>query len=352
MPDVSVAIPVLVGGALFAEVLRALASQTVAHELIVCDSGSRDGSLALARESGARVIEIEPESFSHGSTRNLLVQSASGARVAMLTQDAVPVDKRWLERLLGGFALAPDVAIVYGPYRPRPQASPAVRIELESWFHSLAPDGAAQVERLDERERVSLPAVELIGRRGFFTDANACIDRAAWQRVPFRRVPYAEDRLLAIDMLRAGYAKAYVPEAAVVHSHAYTPTQQLRRCFDEWCGLRQVYGWREPAAPRHVLSRLRGSLGQARVALSAEAAPRFRRAVVLAQVLAHQLVCLCGALLGSRAERLPSSLRRAISLEGHAGFAALDQREGLRASEEGPGSEGSSAERPADGSRR
>ncbi len=61
--------------------------------------------------------------------------------------------------------------------------------------------------------------------------------------------------MLAIDMLRAGYAKAFVPEAAVVHSHDYTPLQQLRRCFDEWRGLREVYGWREPASPAHLLSR-------------------------------------------------------------------------------------------------
>lgn len=325
MPEVSVAIPVLDGGALFAEVLRALSAQTVAHELIVCDSGSRDESVALARASGARVLEIAPQSFSHGGTRNLLVQSASGARVALLTQDAVPADERWLERLLGGFELAADVAIVYGPYRPRAQASPPVRIELESWFRSLAPDGAAQLDRLDERERESLPAIELLGRRGFFTDANACLDRRAWERVPFRHVPYAEDRVLAIDMLRAGYAKAFVPQAAVLHSHAYTPTQQLRRCFDEWRGLRQVYGWREPASPKHVLSRLRGALGQARVALAAEAALPARRCITLAQVLAHQLVCLSGALLGSRAERLPPSVRRAISLEGNASFAALDQ---------------------------
>jgi GT2 family glycosyltransferase len=343
MPEVSVAIPVLDGGALFAEVLRALAAQTVAHELIVCDSGSRDGSLALARDSGARVIEIERASFSHGGTRNLLVQSATGARVALLTQDAVPADERWLERLLDGFALAPDVAIVYGPYRPRPQASPAVRIELEGWFHSLAPDGAAHVDRLDEDERVSLPAVELIGRRGFFTDANACIDRAAWEQVPFRRVPYAEDRVLAIDMLRAGYAKAYVPEAAVVHSHAYTPTQQLRRCFDEWRGLRHVYGWREPAAPRHVLSRLRGALGQARTALSLEAAAPARRRAVLAQVLAHQLVCLAGALLGSHTALLPRALRRRISLEGNASFdfppLASEARAGTASAGASPASE-------------
>jgi hypothetical protein len=61
--------------------------------------------------------------------------------------------------------------------------------------------------------------------------------------------------VLAIDMLRAGYAKAFVPRAAVVHSHAYTPAQQLRRSFDERRSLREVYGSREPAAP-DLLSRL------------------------------------------------------------------------------------------------
>lgn len=323
MPDVSVAIPVRDGGALFAEVLRALSSQTVEHELIVCDSGSRDDSPQLARAHGARVLQIAPERFSHGGTRNLLVRAALGAHVALLTQDSVPADERWLERLLEGFALAPDVALVYGPYRPRRQASPAVRMELEGWFDSLSPDGEARVERLDERERASLPAIELIGRRGFFTDANACLARAAWERIPFRDVPYAEDRVLALDMLRAGYAKAFVPQAAVIHSHTYTTSQQLRRSFDEWRGLREIYGWREPASPRHLLSRLRGSLGQARVALAGEGAPVARRFTALAAVTRQQLASLCGALLGSRAERMPAAVRRRLSLEGRAGFVPL-----------------------------
>jgi rhamnosyltransferase len=337
MAEVSVAIPVRDGVALFAELLRALSTQTVEHELVVCDSGSRDGSLRLARAHGARVLQIEPERFSHGGTRNLLVQAAAGAHVALLTQDSVPADERWLEQLLGGFALADDVALVYGPYRPRRHASPAVRMELESWFGSLSPDGAAQVERLDERERSTIQAVELIGRRGFFTDANACIARAAWQQIPFREVPYAEDRVLALDMLRAGYAKAFVPQAAVVHSHSYTPAQQLRRCFDEWRGLREIYGWREPASPRHLLSRLRGALGNARAELSGERAPFARRARTLANVGAHELVCLSGALLGSRADRLPARVRGMISLEGQASFAALSSTETLAAIEEGTG---------------
>jgi glycosyltransferase involved in cell wall biosynthesis len=323
MPEVSVAIPVRDGGEPFAELLRALSSQTLAHELVVCDSGSRDSSPALAEAHGARVLQIEPQRFSHGETRNLLMRETSGAHVALLTQDAVPADERWLERLLEGFALAPDVALVYGPYRPRPQATLAVRLELDGWFDSLSPDGSPQVERLDERERGSLATAELIGRRGFFTDANACLARAAWERVPFREVPYAEDRVLAIDMLRAGYAKAFVPQAAVIHSHAYSPTEQLRRSFDEWRGLREVYGWREPASPRHLLSRVRGALGQARAALEAEGRSPARHASALARVGAHQAASLCGALLGSRSGRMPALLRRALSLERRAGFAPL-----------------------------
>jgi GT2 family glycosyltransferase len=325
MHDVSVVIPVRDGGALFADVLAALSRQTVAHELVVCDSGSRDGSPRLAREHGARVIEIEPERFSHGGTRNLLLAASAGAHVALLTQDAVPAGERWLQELLDGFALADEVALVYGPYRPRADASTAVAIELDRWFDSLSPDGAPRVDRLDEVERGTLPASELIGRRGFFTDANSCIARAAWEQIPFREVPYAEDRVLAIDMLRAGYAKAFVPQAAVIHSHAYTPSQQLRRCFDEWRGLREVYGWREPASPRHLLSRLRGSLGQARRAAAIEDASSGRRLSTLVAVAAHEVVCLAGALLGSHAERLPPSVRRTISLEGRASLDFPDQ---------------------------
>jgi glycosyltransferase involved in cell wall biosynthesis len=322
MPEVSVAIPVRNGGACLAGVLAALASQTVEHELLVCDSGSSDGSVELARSRGARVLEIAPASFSHGGTRNLLVNAARGRHVALLTQDSEPADERWLERLLSGFELAGDVALVYGPYRPRPGAGAAVRIELERWFHSLSPDGSPQLERLAERER-SLPVIDLLGRRGFFSDANACLVRAAWEQVPFREVPYAEDRVLAIDMLRAGYAKAFVPGAAVIHSHDYTAGEQLRRSFDEWRGLREVYGWRESASPAHLLSQLRGELGRTRSELLAGGASTATRRRTLAQVTRHHVLTRAGALLGSRADRLPAVARRGLSLERRSSFHAL-----------------------------
>jgi rhamnosyltransferase len=338
MTGVTVAIPVRDGGKLLAGTLAALARQSVEHELLVCDSGSRDGSAALARSHGARVLEIAPARFSHGGTRNLLMSEAHGERVALLTQDAEPADEQWLERLLGGFELERDVGIVYGPYRPRADASTAVRMELERWFGSLSPDGHARVERLvasgegelamgaggaDERMSI-LSAAELIGRRGFFTDANACIAREAWERVPFREVAYAEDRVLAIDMLRAGYGKAFVPKAVVLHSHDYSAREQLRRSFDEGRGLREVYGWREPASPARLARNLRGELGATRRELiTVGVAPVQRRATLIA-VTRHHLLRLAGALLGSRADALPVWARRRLSLERRASFLPLD----------------------------
>jgi rhamnosyltransferase len=322
-PQPTVAIPTRDGGEQLARTLTALDRQTVEHELLVCDSGSTDGSIELARGHGARVLQIAPASFSHGGTRNLLMAEAGGAHVAFLTQDAEPADELWLERLLAGFALAEDVAIACGPYRPRPQASLAVRVELERWFASLSPDGAATVERLGPGER-SLPAIELVGRRGFFTDANACVARAAWERVPFREVAYAEDRVLALDMLRAGYAKAFVPDAAVLHSHEYTPLQELRRSFDEWRGLREVYGWREPARPAQLARKLRGELAATRRAASQDGLAGAPRRATLAAASRHHVVRLVGALLGSRADRLPAPVRRGLSLERRSSFAPLD----------------------------
>ncbi len=78
--------------------------------------------------------------------------------------------------------------------------------------------------------------------------------------MPFRDVPYAEDQALALDLLRAGYARAFVPDAAVVHSHDYGPVEQLRRHFDEFRALHDVHGHVADANPRRVLGHVRAQV--------------------------------------------------------------------------------------------
>jgi glycosyltransferase involved in cell wall biosynthesis len=293
-------------------------SSCASIELVVCDSGSRDGSVGLARRFGAEVIEIAPGEFSHGRTRNLLMRHSSGDHVAFLTQDSVPGGSRWLERLLGGFAAADDVALVFGPYQPRPEASPMVRRELAQWFGSFSPDGSVRVDRLAAAER-SLPAGALVGVRGYYTDANGCVARDAWESVPFRDVPYAEDHVLAHDMMRAGYAKAYVPDAAVVHSHNYRGWELARRSFDEARAIKQVYGFSQSWSPRRVALNLWGLVGAdwrwLRATQPGHVGAR-DQVQLLVRSLLHHSISTAGALLGGRSERIPGAATRRLSLEG------------------------------------
>ena len=85
---ITVAIPVRDGGPLLGEVLDAVRGQCLDREveLLVADSGSRDGSGELARRRGATVFAVER--FSHGGTRNRLMERSRGSHVAFLTQDA------------------------------------------------------------------------------------------------------------------------------------------------------------------------------------------------------------------------------------------------------------------------
>jgi glycosyltransferase involved in cell wall biosynthesis len=318
MASVTVAIPVRNAGARLDEVLSAVRSQQLsgpgAIQLLVCDSGSTDSSVALARGYGAEVFQIEPSEFSHGGTRNLLMEQAEGDHVAFLTQDSIPADERWLARLLGGFELAEAVALVFGPYLPRPDASPMVARELTVWFESLAPDRTPQTDRLGEHER-HVPARALLGRRGYFTDANGCVSKAAWRSVQFREVSYAEDHALAIDMLRAGFAKAYVPDAAVIHSHDYSGWEWLRRSFDEARAIHELYGFDDAGQLRRAALNVWGLVGaDLRWARAAE--HRSARVPVVARSVAFHTLRAAGTVLGVRARRLPDAVVRRLSLEG------------------------------------
>jgi rhamnosyltransferase len=304
---VSVALPVLNGGPLLDEVLAVVRAQRFDDEVevVVVDSGSTDGSVDVARRHGATVIQIDRSEFSHGGTRDLLMRSTSGDRVAFLTQDAVPAHAGWLAALMRGFDRADDVALVYGPYMPRPDAPHWVRRELTEFFGS-----DPRVDRGARR----------FGDGTFFTDANGAVLRRAYERVPYRPVSYAEDQLLALDMLAAGYAKAYEPGAFVVHSHDYPPREQFGRLFDEFRALREVHGHVEQVGARHTLGTLRRQVARDRAFLRAEGAGGAALGRATAGSLRFHAIRAAAAALGSRADRLPPSVRRTLSRDGRATF--------------------------------
>ena len=99
---ISVVIPVKDGGADLVRCLDAIGRQVVESEVevVVVDSGSRDGSAELARSRGARVHEIPASEFGHGRTRNLGAELAQGEILVFTSQDAFAADETWLATLV------------------------------------------------------------------------------------------------------------------------------------------------------------------------------------------------------------------------------------------------------------
>jgi O-antigen biosynthesis protein len=320
---VTVAIPVLDGARYLDEVLTAVRAQRLDRELelLIVDSGSTDGSLEIARRHGAVVHEIPKREFSHGGTRNRMLRLASGDHVAFLTQDATPAHDRWLASLLQGFEAAGDVAAVFGPHDARPDASHMIKAEMERHFASWGNGGTeVDVQRLDRSPQGIAAYREFPGQLTFLSDVNCAIARWAWERIPYREVPYAEDQLLGRELIEAGFAKVFHPDARVLHSHDYPPLGFLRRYFDEFRSLREVLGFRQPWGPKRSLWDVRGLVGADRRWLQGQGVRGRALARPLAVSGRHHAIRTAGAVIGTRADRLPAPLRRRLSLEGRATF--------------------------------
>ena len=308
---IAVAIPVKDGARFLAEVLAALASQEIDAEVetLVIDSGSSDGSLAIAREADAQVVEIAPGEFGHGRTRNLAFELTDSDCVAFLTQDATPAGDRWLASLVAPLDAVARIGLAFGPHLPRADTHVSIARELDEFFRSFSPGGSA---RVDSAVDAGEPAT------GFFSNVNSAILRACWEEVRFRDVSYSEDQAFARDALAAGWRKAYVPEAAVLHAHDYPFTTFMRRYFDEYRGLRTTTGHVEPFRVTKVARTVvRHALDDDRYAAERGAAGA-KRLVSGLRSLRHHAGRAAFAAAGARADRLPPGLARKLSLEGRA----------------------------------
>ncbi|MGI8593983.1 MAG: methyltransferase domain-containing protein [Solirubrobacteraceae bacterium] len=323
MTAVSVVIPVKDGERFLDEVLAAVARERP-DEVLVIDSGSCDRSVEIALKHGARVDAIAPESFGHGKTRSLGVDLTEGELVCFLTQDATPVEG-WLSAYRAVFdSSPPDLGAAYGPHLPRPETSPMIARELEEFFAGFSADGVVVHEQGD-------PA--------FLSNVNACYRRSCLSEIGFRDVAYSEDQAFGEDMLAAGWRKAFVPGAAVLHAHDYGLLGFMRRYFDEYRGLRQSTGHVEPFGIRSWARVVREQVAADRDYLRRRGTRRGELARWSARGVVHHAGRRAFSALGSRADRLPSVAQRALSLErrGAAGqaLAPQDLRRSVGASVEG-----------------
>jgi len=250
----SVVIPTWNGGTRFREVLEALASQDLSQgfQLVVIDSGSRDGTAEAARAAGARVLTIAQSEFNHGRTRNRAIAESDGVVIALLTQDAVPIGPDYLRNLQRPFD-NPRVDGAYARQFPRPDCDPLLAERLRRWsaarseptLQVFVPGDAEGSRRLWD----SLPPIERYLSCVFDNVASA-VRRSTWERLPFPERTFGEDVAWGRAVLLSGGAIAFEPSAQVEHSHRIQMWREFRRIYcdhrnlHELFGLFQVRNWR------------------------------------------------------------------------------------------------------------
>jgi len=229
-PLVSVVIPTRDAGPQFEQTLKAIAAQAgrLAHEVIVVDSGSRDGTLDLSRRYGARIVRIPPESFNHGRARNEGVRWARGQFVILLVQDAVPADEHWMSALVGALRSDPRVAGAYSRHLGRPDSDYLSRYVAEYWHSHV---GGRRVQEISDLARFRALPCSLQRDYCTFNNVSSIIRRSVWEAHPFPPIAYAEDIAWAKAVLEAGYKLVYEPASRVVHAHERPVAYELRRAY-------------------------------------------------------------------------------------------------------------------------
>jgi O-antigen biosynthesis protein len=303
-PRFAAVVPVKDGARYLAEVLAALAREAV-DEVLVIDSGSRDGSVEIARGAGVEVLEIAPADFGHGRTRNLGAERTSAEIVAFLTQDATPVPG-WRAALDEAFAADPRIGAAFGPHLPRPDTSPMIARELTEFFATFAGDGDA-------------PRVFAADDPTFLSNVDAAYRRVCWDEIRFDDVPYSEDQAFGRALAaHPAWRKAYVPRAGVLHAHDYPPVEFMRRYFDEYRGLRETIGHVEQIGARSTVRDVRGLVASDRRWMREQGMPAATVARWTGRSVVHHTGRKVFSALGSRSSRLPTPVQSVLSLEGRA----------------------------------
>lgn len=133
-PTITVIIPVRDGGEAFRRCLSAInESSAPAHEVIVADDGSRDGSPQRAAEAGALVLRTGSPGSGPAAARNLAAAAASGDLLFFCDAD-VMIGPDTLARVQRAFADDPSLDALFGSYDDSP-ADPGFLSQYKNLFH-------------------------------------------------------------------------------------------------------------------------------------------------------------------------------------------------------------------------
>lgn len=249
--DIDVIIPVYRPGEDLVALLNRLYAQTVEiHKIILVETldeeektsmeeeTSAEGAESMESETSAEEAEtslllhlqkkykkielysVKKEDFDHGMTRRMAVEKSDADIFVMMTQDALPADRKLIEKLTA--PLMGDIAVSYARQLPRKNCRAIERFTRRFNY--------PEESLLKGKENL-----QVLGIKTYFcSDVCAAYRREIYEKLGgfVEKAIFNEDMLFAAKAVEAEYKIMYTAEARVLHSHNYSISQQFRRNFD------------------------------------------------------------------------------------------------------------------------
>ena len=241
----SVIIPTWNAGEVFKKVIHRLQEQIAPwnYEVLVVDSGSTDGTVEFVQSNpDIHLHQIPNSEFQHGKTRNLAISLTQGEYIAVLTQDALPVDEYWLYNMVCSLEHFPKAAGAFGKHFAWPEADPYTKRDLEQHF-----DGFEQhpycVSQFTDQAKWNHGDIGWRQFLHFYSDNNSIMRRNVWKDIPYPEVKFGEDQAWALAIIEAGYQKVYCKQGAVYHSHDFDEGDVQKRAYEEAEFFKTEFGY-------------------------------------------------------------------------------------------------------------
>jgi GT2 family glycosyltransferase len=209
------------GAHLLPACLGSLRRQTLAHDVVVVDNASTDGTAELlARDHPeVRVVRLPRNTGFAGGVQAGL-DATDAEYVALLNNDAV-ADENWLEALVTEAEAHPEAAAVTSRMYLTGRTSPT----LNNTGVQLLPTGYGADRGLGADDSAFSAADEVFG----FSGGAALVRASAVRAVGGFPVPfflYYEDTDTSWRLRSAGWTVRYTPGAVVHHQHSATSDQR------------------------------------------------------------------------------------------------------------------------------
>ncbi|HVS29197.1 MAG TPA: glycosyltransferase [Solirubrobacteraceae bacterium] len=196
--------------------LDVLRAQTLGErlEVVVIDSGSRDGTIEEVLRRRIEPLRIDAADFSYGRALNRAAAEARADVCVAISAHALPPDREWAKRMVAAFD-DPRVACAFGE-RCDPWLRPLTAPLLQDAAHAR--------------------------RHPFYGYSNSAggFRRALWVQHPFdEQLAAAEDKEWAWHWLTRGQLVLLDPTLAVHHSHRDEgPLRTFRRARADFAAQR------------------------------------------------------------------------------------------------------------------